>query len=53
MNLTSLAVILLGLYLVVKSQTAVNATFTLIWGLVVIALVVLDTLSVGSWRRVP
>jgi len=48
--LTALAVILLGLWLVLKSQGPVSQTFTLIIGIVAMALAVID-LTRPYWNR--
>lgn len=52
MSLTQLAVILLGLYLVLTSQNPVSSTLTLLWGIIVVVLVLLDLRSYITSRRV-
>lgn len=44
--LTSLAVVLIGIWLIVQSQGPVNATITLIFGIVAAALAVADLVGV-------
>lgn len=48
MSLTQIAVALVGVYLILVSQTAVSAVLTLILGIVVVVLVILDS---GVLRR--
>jgi hypothetical protein len=54
MSLTQLAVILTGIYLIIVSQEAVSSTLTLIWGIVIVVLVLLDLAPARArWRGVP
>lgn len=50
---TQIAVILLGVYLIVISQTAISSTLTLVWGIVVIVLVLSDHHAAFAARRQP
>ena len=50
--LTSLAVVLLGVYLIVASQQPVSSTLTLIFGLAAAILALVDLLR-GAGVRVP
>jgi hypothetical protein len=52
--LTSVAVLLAGIYLILKAVTHVDATLTLVFGIVVAALALVDLLaSRGLFARVP
>lgn len=54
MSLTQLAVLLTGIYLIIQSQQPVSSTLTLIWGIVIVVLVLLDLApSRARWGRVP
>jgi hypothetical protein len=53
MMLTALAVILVGIYLIVTSQSHVSSTGTLIWGIVVGALAFFDLAEPVYRRRAP
>jgi hypothetical protein len=51
--LTALAVILVGAWMAIESQTAVSATATLIWGILVVVLVVVEIAQPLYRRRAP
>ena len=51
MSLTQVAVLILGILVILESQTNLSSTFQLIVGIVVVALVILDVLLV--YRRHP
>jgi hypothetical protein len=51
MSLTSIAVILAGAWIAITSQTYVSTTASLIWGIVIVALVVLDYFGVAGPAR--
>lgn len=55
MSLTRLAVLLAGVYLILVGATSVSSTLTLVFGIVIVALVVLDGygVSVPAVRRAP
>jgi lipopolysaccharide export LptBFGC system permease protein LptF len=51
--LTALAVVLVGVYLILTSQSHVSSTGTLIWGIVVAALALFDLVGGLPARRAP
>jgi hypothetical protein len=50
MSLTQIAVVLTGIWLVITSQEPASSTLTLIVGIVVVVLVLLDSPFVRSYR---
>lgn len=50
--LTSLAVVLIGIWLILQSQQPVNATLTLVFGIAVAVLALVDLLR-GAGVRLP
>jgi hypothetical protein len=49
--MTALAVVLVGIFLIVQSQTRVTSTLELLFGIVVAILAVLDLTGGVPWRR--